>query len=271
LKPPADSEIADWLFDGERHGFQFGMRRTAGDAWFQLEGWDASALAERRGWIADQPGAAIVWLPEAGPVLAEAADLFGRVPLPPAGAEACAELGRLWEPDFLLLRRDDGGTEFRLVGGAVCFASAWDVREKIGLSVTQIHGVVPTLNRDFEARIRTFLDRMPAGAVFERQNWGLAAHGHRNAHPALGHPRLHAGSVVADTWLRIEHQAFRSLPASRGVLFAIRVTVHPLRAVVALARAALAAQLDSMDPDVAAYKGIAAARESLLRSLRAMD
>ena len=182
--------------------------------------------------------------------------------------ERLTHLSLHWEPDLLLLRRDALG-EFRLVAGAVCFPSAWDLREKIGKTVDAIHAGVPTLNATLGTRIRTFLDRLPPGQVFERDNWGLAAHGERNAHPYRSLPRLTPAATLDSTWLRLEHQAFRILPESRGLLFAIHLTVHPLSRVLRTPEDSLrlADQLRSMPDTVAAYKGILPARESLIRQL----
>ncbi len=267
MKPVHVPQLPARLFSGDRYAFQFGMHRADAD-WFDLVGSDPDALADRRRWLAETPERCLVWHPEAGPVLKETLELFSGQPLLGASMEAMAGFSASWEPDFLLLRRTEDG-EFRLAGGAVCFPSSWDVREKLGLDVTAIHDVVPTLNASLGARIRTFLGRLPPSGVFERENWGLAAHGERNAHPERGLPRLGPGATVATTWLRVEHQAFRALPASGGILFIIRLTVHPLAEVLAIpgARDLFVRQLESMPAEIAVYKGIAPARDALVREI----
>jgi hypothetical protein len=107
--------------------------------------------------------------------------------------------------------------------------------------------------------------------MWERWNWGMAAVDSLNHHPALSHPRLHAGSTLADSWLRLEHQAFRSLDAEGGLLFAIRITVLPLSDLLQERSAAvrLAELLETMPDDIAAYKSLADARHTLARQLRA--
>jgi dimethylamine monooxygenase subunit A len=267
VKPVDLQQLPARLFGGDRYAFQFGMHRGDAD-WFDLAGSDPDALADRRHWLAATPERCLVWHPDAALVLQEACTLFsGQVPVGDT-VEALAGMSAGWEPDFLLLRRSEAG-EFRLVGGAVCFPSSWDVREKLGLDVTAIHDVVPTLNATLGAKIRTFLGRLPAEGVFERENWGLAAHGERNAHPERGMPRLTGAATVDTTWLRVEHQAFRALPRIGGILFVIRLTVHPLAEVLAVpgARELFVRQLASMPGEIAAYKGIAPAREALVREM----
>ncbi len=268
MKPVELPPLLERLFGADRYAFQFGMHRAGGD-WFDPAGSDPAALEERARLLRESPETCRVWAPGTEEVFAEAASLFTGFEAGASDPESLSRLSSIWEPDFVLLRRADDG-DFRLVGGAVCFPSSWDVREKVGLDVTAIHGVVPGLNAALGARIRTFLGRLPSEGVFERENWGLAAHGERNAHPELGRPRLGPHSRVDNTWLRLEHQAFRALPASEGILFVIRLTVHPLSEVLAIpgVRGNLRRHLETMPDEVAVYKGIEPGRASLVEALR---
>ncbi len=273
MKPVRTEDLAARLFVGDRFAFQFGMRRGDGD-WFQLDATPSAPVLERQRWFRDTPDRCFVWLDEAAEAAAEAITLFGGfvpgfpIPASANSRDALLALANHWEPDFLLLRRDGSG-EYRLVAGAVCFPSSWDVREKLGHDVTHIHGVVPTLNPTLGAKIRTFLARLTPEGVFERENWGLAAHGELNAHPERGLPRLDSTARITSTWLRVEHQAFRALPVSGGLLFTIRLTVHPLSEVLTTpaARDDFARQLATMPDEIATYKGIAPARAALLSEL----
>jgi hypothetical protein len=275
MEPVLPETLAERLFSGGDFAFGFGMHRPDQE-WF---GWDdprQEALQDRHHWLSQRPQDHLAWTDEATPVLREALSLFPEAPfatesssdLKPPSDGLLKSLSLHWEPDLLLLRRDASG-QFRLAAGAVCFPSAWDLREKIGKTVDAIHADVPTLNDSLGARIRSFLDRLPAEQTFERDNWGLSAHSERNAHPDRALPRLTADSTLDTTWLRLEHQAFRTLPTSGGLLFAIHLTTHPLDHVLKApgARERLARQLRSMPDAIAAYKGILPARDTLLRQL----
>lgn len=264
-----DAAFFQRLFRGDRYRFEFGVRR-GDEEWFQPTS-ESPVLAERRRWLAQGEVPVVFWQDDAAPVLAEALALF---PAEVAGRAVSdrAALERFtagWEPDFVLLRRtpDD---EFRMVGGCVCFPSSWDPAEKLGHTVEAIHGPVPTLNADLGARIRTFLAKLPPGAVFERENWGLAVVPERNLHPLRRLPRLAATTPLEQVWLRVEHQAFRALPESGGLLFVIHLTVHRLTDVLAepTTKAAFAQMLESMPDSIAGYKGILPARAGLLAQLR---
>ena len=307
MEPVQPETLAERLFPEGDFAFGFGMQRPRQE-WFRWSLTDHEALQERRHWLSADPHRHLAWTDDATPVLEEALALFPALPFAPAAglptqsapteptkglpqgtppgstSQPTVEpsgkptlepldvrlrnLSLHWEPDLLLLRRDASG-QFRLVAGAVCFPSAWDLREKVGKTVDAIHAGVPTLNDTLGARIRAFLDRLPAGQTFERDNWGLAAHGQRNAHPERALPRLTADATLDTTWLRLEHQAFRALPASGGLLFAIHLTVHPLESVLRApgARDRLARHLRSMPDPIAAYKGILPARDRLVRQL----
>ncbi len=264
LTPP---EFFRRLFRGDGYRFDFGIRR--GDTrWFEPRA-GSPVLAERRNWLAQGTVPVRFWSEDAAAVFEEAWELFPeawRRGWGGTGPERLDALASAWEPDFVLLQRH-GAEEFRMVGGAVCFPSAWAPEEKLGCSVETIHAPVPTLNPELGARIRTFLAKLPAGVVFERENWGLAAVAERNLHPSRPLPRLGADADPASTWLRVEHQAFRALPRSAGLLFVIHLTVHPLGEVLADAAVneAFRNQLSTMPAAIADYKGLRTARAALLR------
>ena len=182
--------------------------------------------------------------------------------------ERCLALGRSWEPDFLLLRPMDSG-DYQLVGGCVCFPSHWDFAAKLGKPLKGIHGVVPKVNDSLGSAIQKMLARLRPGLAWTRNNWGLSASGERNLHPSQKAPRLRAGVVLDQVWLRVERQALVALPNELGILFAIRVEICPLQLVKENVEAAAGLQraLRTMPESIARYKGLDTARADLNRSL----
>ena len=246
--------------------FQMGMRR-GGDEFFQNRAEHGAVLEERRRWLAREPEIYAACEPAGEAALAETIG-FARAVNPGLAADSLLSLGANWEPDFLLLRANDAG-EFRLVAGCVCFPSHWALREKMGLSLAAIHAPVPTLNASLGAKIDTFLGNLRADAVWERDNWGLAATSELNDHPARQLPRLTAATTPDACWFRAEHQAFRLLPETRTILFAIRLELFPLTELAADPALAsrLATALRSMPAEIASYKGLATARLPLAELL----
>ena len=176
----------------------------------------------------------------------------------------CVELGRKLEPDFLLLKPDAAGV-FRLLAGCVCFPSSWSMEEKMGRPLEEIHGVVPGLNTQLARPISGFLAKMAPGVSWLRANWGLSRSAELNQHPSRKLPRLDGSARADEVWLRVEWQSLVALPRNAGVLFGIRIEVLSLVQVKQDQTAAegLLRALRSMPEAMAAYKGIAAARERI--------
>lgn len=270
-EPGGISSGVQRLFQVSSYRFQFGMRR-GGEGWFDAATSPEPILRERARWIQETPERCVVWLPEAESILRETVGMVQNLPESVrrmrSDATLCGALAAHWEHDFLLLQRMEDG-DHRLVGGCVCFPSSWSVTEKLGKSVTAIHDVVPTLNAELGDRIRRFLGQLKPGAVFERENWGLAAHGENNAHPDREMPRLEPETPLENVFLRVEYQAFVALPEGVGVLFLIRLGVHPVMELLKEPEVGrdLRRMLESMPEDIAEYKGIARARLALIRRM----
>jgi hypothetical protein len=179
-----------------------------------------------------------------------------------------SSLGTSWEPDFLLLKLDSE-SRMRLLAGCVCFPSSWSLTEKIGHPIETIHGVVPGLNDAIGKQIHSFLSKLRPGVAWLRANWGLSRSPELNQHPHRKLPRLDANVSSEEVWLRVEHQALVALPRTQGVLFGIRIAVHPLLALREdrLIAERLSRALRTMPEPMAQYKGIAPVRDRVLTLL----
>jgi len=174
-------------------------------------------------------------------------------------------LGRVWEPDFLLLQADDQGV-IRLWGGCVCFPSSWALERKMGCPLTEIHGPVPGLNQALNHRIDNFLKGMRPGIAWMRVNWGMSRSVELNQHPARHLARLEADVPLSEIWFRVEHQALVRLPETNGILFGIRIANHALSEVRQNKPVAqrLFHHLKTMPEDLARYKNLDTARPTIL-------
>lgn len=227
---------------------------------------NAGLLAQRAHWLAEAPEEYALLTAAGRPMLAEAVTLARHWSAGPVD-DSLAALGRVWEPDFVLLSCGDQG--LLVEGGVVCFPTSWSLREKLGLSLTATHGPVPRLNAELSVRINAALGKLPPGTAWERENWGFARTAELNRHPGRTLPRLDATITPGEVWLRAEHQILFKLPKTGGVLFGIRIELTPLRELLSdpAASAALRAALESMPEDAARYKDLAAARPRLLEWL----
>jgi len=269
--------------------FQMALRPGEGGPFFAPTLHHGEVMAERRLLLATRASLYAAALPATGESLIATAGMVRAwlaesgspaAPLPPPPAEDdptaltawCVRAGGTWEPDWVVLRRDEDGV-FRLSAGVVCFPSGWSLADKVGRPLDEIHAPVPGLNAALGRQINTFLDRLKPGAVWLRDNWGLSADSALNHHPSLHlRPLTHEARLTA-TWLRYEEQLLARLPGSRDVLFGIRVGRVRLAEILPFPEVVhrLTTALRTMPEDVAAYKGIATARESLLRQLEALS
>jgi hypothetical protein len=266
--------ITDDLLPDEDFRFHFGLQPGVAAAFFAPGAEHDRLIQQRQNWLADEPDTYSALLPEAEPLLQETLALaasWGTLPATTPGQplQNCRALGRMWEPDFLLLKPDETG-EFRLVAACVCFPSAWRLSEKMGQPLAAIHAPVPSLNPALGRSIHQFLAKLRPGPAWLRSNWGLSRSPELNQHPARNLPRLTPPLTLDEVWLRIEHQALVALPETGGILFGIRLEMIPLTEVrrhAAAARGLLRA-LRTMPEEIAAYKNLAVARANLIELLQ---
>ena len=254
--------LADLFPDGA-HRFQMGLHPAEPGSFFAPRDPTGRILAERQRWLAQDPDRYAFLDPEAAPLLAA----FAHSRSLPTSLSLAALGGRL-EPDVLFLAPDATG-EFRLRGGVLCFPTGWALRDKLGGTVAEIHGVVPGLNQTLGPAMRQMLSRLRPGQAWQRSNWGLAATAELNLHPALGRPVPEPPVRLDRLWLRVEEQLLMALPGVAGLVFAIRIELPRLDELARdpAAAAGLPRALRAMPADLAAYKRIATIREPLLALL----
>lgn len=251
--------------------FAFHMKFRRGEiAPFYRNQDDASVLAERRKWLSQAPDKYAGALTGAEELLGEAVELansFGlQVGWGSNALETMLNLGKVWEPDLLLMKAPSMAAQPELLAGAVCFPSSWALEEKMGKGLDVIHGPVPTLNEQFANPVQQFLSRMKPGISWERINWGLSRSPELNQHPGRGLPRLDATVTLDEVWFRAEYQSLVSLPKSGGVMFGIRLVIEPLTALLSDVEfvEGLRKAARTMPEPIARYKGLLPARDRLL-------
>ena len=267
------------LFPDEDYRFHMRMARGTPEEFFAATPGRDRIVAERARWLRTSPGTYAACRAGGAVLLSETIEsLRGWKILSPENVqrlaaassvpEQCAALGEMLEPDFLFLKPNAQG-EFELQGGCVCFPSSWSLAEKIGRPLEAIHGPVPGLNSSIGSSLQAFLHKLPAGPAWLRHNWGLSRSAELNQHPERHLPRLDETSRPEDAWLRVEHQALVALPQSRGILFAIRIAMHPLAEVKRNEEAArrFLRALQTMPGEMARYKNIDRARPALVAFL----
>ena len=176
-----------------------------------------------------------------------------------------------FEEDFAVLD-GDGGT---LPWLCVCAPSHWAPEDKLGLPFAAVHA--PVADAQTLLAASSHLVRLAtSGDRWERHVWTVSPsprhdqHPRRHARTPWPVPHADAEAFARQCWFRAERQTF--LPVGQGTrqaVFTIRVMLAPLADVVDTAdkAARLRDSLASMTPAVLDYKGLAPAREPLLRWL----
>ncbi len=261
----------DWnrIFPDADHRWSIGLQRGDLAEFLAVRDRSGAVCAERRRWLDAAPETYAALLPESIAALQEtlelARSLGAKIEETKTPWEQLLSLGKAWEVDIAWMHPDGQGTH-RLVGGVVCFPSSWDLREKLGLPMTEVHAPVPLLNDALARQIETFLSRQQPGVAWTRENVSFSRDAELNHHPAR-HLRPLDSTVTPDNvFVRLEHQLLLKLPTSGSILFGIRVEVVPLNDLpwTAQTRDRMVRLLSTIAPDVAVYKGIADSMQTLI-------
>jgi hypothetical protein len=233
---------------------RIGLSPLEMDAWLKPHPQDAPLLAARRFLAAEQPTEVLAALPAGEAPVAELAGILRARGLPLTNTEALPMLvalaGAVAE-DLLVLTFD--GAAYVLTAGVLCFPNRWRLVEKMGRSLTAIHGPVPDYESALASPVDRFLERLRPGRAFVRGNWGLASS------PDLHLPRSVAPvDPTADDafYLRKEEQCFVKLPDTEAVVFSIRTTVIPWAEVPEGERHAIREVAGLLSPEWRAYKSL---------------
>ncbi|TGV57967.1 DUF3445 domain-containing protein [bacterium M00.F.Ca.ET.141.01.1.1] len=296
-------------YDGSSKLFTIGLKPLDPANWIEVDGHLLPYLAEKRRLYAEIPERVFVeeggtraaqqevlellgaYLPERFPDIHQRGDagvaVVGVTSHPAissslAGAPLVAA-SLLVQEDLILMRRDDSG--WRLAAGSLCFPSSWALTEKFGKPLQQIHEPVPGFGPG--TRPADLINRMfdgLQGQAVERYNWSIQS-GDALYHPlsnveridrATSRPtRFPDGDVKAHAFIRVERQTLRKLPASRDILFTIRIHLDPLAVLArhpdrATLAASFAAQLEALDIAQLDHKGLTSDRDRLIAVLNHM-
>lgn len=178
------------------------------------------------------------------------------------GFHSFEQAGRQVAEDLLLL----SGTgprpvDWPLVAGMLAFPNDWCLADKLGRSLFEVHAPVP----DFAAQVGDptlkLLDKLKPGRPVWRANWAVKVTDRLDLSPAVNatfesvKKEITAANAGERCFFRIERQTLSRLPS--GILFTVKTSVVPLQSLEHHERAALAATLRTVPPQMLQYKGIA--------------
>lgn len=226
-----------------------GLRRISSDEWLVFDERTPAELAMRAALIEDHPETVML---ESGfdDAAYELLDLVshaaGHATLAAAdGRSALVTSALLATEDQCLLASQNG--EWRLVGGSLVFPNHWSLSDKIGGSLSVIHGPVEGYEEMLAARVVSFFDRMGTDSISMRRNWfvhdndryflpkpkdgpiQIAAVDNASVNNApVNNASVNRGLIAALT-IRSERQTLRRLPRSGAVVFTIKTQMVSIR------------------------------------------
>ena len=191
--------------------------------------------------------------------------------------------GRLVQEDLCLLmpgaelpyaevpRTQSSGSErYILAAASVCFPLRWNLQEKMGQPVGQIHQRVPRYAEKLERPVDSVFARLRDDAPGVRFNWSIVdvpdLYLGQDKGLTTFNPTITAENAGRSLWLRVERQTLRRLPISGGILFTIRTHVYPLDQVVMQPDIAtqLSHAVQTLIPQMQVYKNLLPFRQALL-------
>lgn len=201
--------------------------------------------------------------------------------VPPSTRSALKTLGENLDDDFILLQPDAEGV-YRVGAFVMCFPSGFEMSEKLGWPMSQIHEQVPGLESRLGTSIERFFGKLQPGvnSGVRRLNWGITRtselytpagnHVYQDAEQDMGR----ADEVDAETCcLRVERQTLWKLPQTGAIAFGIKTYITPLKEIKAEGgAAALIEAIEGLGDEgapLATYKGRDVWGEKVLEYLRA--
>jgi len=130
---------------------------------------------------------------------------------------------RLAQEDFLILTRSAAGHV--VTTGVVCFPASWTLSEKMGRTLTAVHGPVDRYDASLGRRVERILTLLPASQAVWRAN--VLCYNDPNLHQPRGEHERRPFDPDGPVFVRVERQTLRRLSAD-AVVFSIHTYLTPL-------------------------------------------
>lgn len=168
------------------------------------------------------------------------------IPLTPSSPiEALRALGEHVDTDFLLLlpssQAADGSPLYHLQAFVCCCPAGFNLRQKLGLPLSGIHGPVPGYKSKLEKPMDRFFSKLEYGRAVKRSNWAIAtddvlfhqggSHLHitftgEEKEEELEQQRREV--VVENCRIRSERQTLMRLPKTGAIVFSFKTYMYKL-------------------------------------------
>jgi dimethylamine monooxygenase subunit A len=177
--------------------------------------------------------------------------------------------GRLVQEDLCLMSPGPDET-YVLSAGSLCFPFRWELRDKMGLPLTEIHHPVPGYREKLAGPADRYMLQLKPERPSWRCNWNVVDA--PDLHLKIGPPPtgITADNAGSRLWIRCERQTLRKLPNSGDVLFTIRTYIRPLSILESIPSLAtnLMRALDQIPSEMRVYKSQPPFRAALMSYLK---
>ncbi len=137
------------------------------------------------------------------------------------GQHPLVTVGRLVQEDFCILQKIS--SEHVLTAAILCFPASWSLEEKLARPLTWIHRPIARYDERVARGVQRVFDAMAPGRPLWRAN-NLVYDDPDLFQPRSEHARR-SKPGRGRTWIRVEMQTLRKLPASNAVVFGIHTWV----------------------------------------------
>ncbi|CAI7600594.1 unnamed protein product [Penicillium viridicatum] len=174
--------------------------------------------------------------------------------------EALEAAVRLTMEDLSILMMNEEG-EFYLAASASLFPTGWTVNQRIGWTISQLHGPVPLWHQQVANSVSKFLARLTPTSPMERSNFFVEVKGpNENLTEILYRPgslceKELTSPLPSDILIRRERQTFRRLPRTGAIVFGVKTYLTPLDELPMTELDNLAKEMRSWPEHVGEYKG----------------
>ncbi|TFK67917.1 hypothetical protein BDN72DRAFT_842513 [Pluteus cervinus] len=134
--------------------------------------------------------------------------------------------------DFLLVFEDKETGLYHLRAAVSCSAVGWNMAEKMGKPLHEIHAPVPDFKEKLQFSMDRYFSKMQCNAPIQRGSWSLE-HGQplflQEGDPDWKIREYQApGLRIEDMHLRVDWQTLRRIPKSRAIVFNFKAFFTPL-------------------------------------------
>lgn len=158
-----------------------------------------------------------------------------------------------------------------LTAGHVCFPAKWNLQEKIGLPLDEIHLPVPFYQKNLAQKTNHFLNNINIDRPVTRLNWSIHNTDTLFLPAATSSSKINpSDQLLKHLFLRTERQTLRKLPLSGKLIFTIKTFLWPINEIIKseLRHQQLLLALVNLPSELVSYKGMSIFYHDLLKKLK---